>query len=219
MREGSGEADYLAYLVFVGVCGFVDGEPRRDESRLDAVARIGSFVVDAGIGAVRHGERAVGRVLGELSLELEAVRLALHAHGMLQVALREHELHGVSVLAFALVALACVDYLTRVLDQLSLAVGEIAAPVDVAHLAGKRVDNLEVGIGVAVSAGHATLMDGNLDGVGNRVADRDPFGLVGDLAHVELAVFDDVVVGVRCGEKLVRHCEKRLRRRVRSFPG
>ena len=38
-------------------------------------------------------------------------------------------------------------------------------------------------------------MDGNLDGVGNHVADRDPFGLVGDLAHVELAVFDDVVVG------------------------
>ena len=55
-------------------------------------------------------------------------------------------------------------------------------------------------------------MDGNLDGVGNYVADRDPFGLVGDLADVELAVFDDVVVGVRCGEKLVRHCEKRLRR-------
>ena len=138
---------------------------------------------------------------------------------MLQIALREHELHGVSSLALVLVALACVDYLTRVLDQLSLAVGEIAAPVDVAHLAGKRVDNLEVGIGVAVSAGHTTLMDGNLDGVGNYVADRDPFGLVGDLAHVELAVFDDVVVGVRCGEKLVCHCEKRLRRRVRSFPG
>ena len=111
-----GEVDCLAYLVFVGVCGFVDGEPRRDEGRLDAVARIGSFVVDAGIGAVQHGERAVGRVLGELGLELEAVRLALHAHGMLQVALREHELDGVSVLAFALVALACVDYLTRVLD-------------------------------------------------------------------------------------------------------
>ena len=218
LREGSGEADYLAYLVFVGVCGFVDGESRWDESRLDAVAWIDSFVIDVGVGAVRHGERAVGGVLGELGLELEAVRLALHAHGMLQVALREHELDGVSSLALVLVALACVDYLTRVLDQLSLAVGEIAAPVDVAHLAGKRVDNLEVGIGVAVSAGHATLMDGNLDGVGNHIADRDPFGLVGDLAHVELAVFDDVVVGVRCGEKLVRHGEKRLRRRVGPSP-
>ena len=216
LREGGGEADHLAYLVFVGVCGFVDGEPRRDEGCLDAVARIGSLVVDADMGAVRHGECAVGGVLGELSLELEAVRLPLHAHGMLQVALREHELHG--VVALALVALACVDYFTRVLNQLSLAVGEIAAPVDVAHLAGKRVDNLEVGIGVAVSAGRTTLMDGNLDGVGNHVADRDPLGLVGDLAHVELAVFDDVVVGVRCGEKLVRHGEKRLRRRVGPSP-
>ena len=52
LREGSGEADYLAYLVFVGVCGFVDGEPRRDESRFDAVARIDSFVIDVGVGAV-----------------------------------------------------------------------------------------------------------------------------------------------------------------------
>ena len=218
LREGGGEADQLANLVFVGVCGFVDGEPRRDEGRLDAVARIGSLVIDAGVGAVRHGERAVGGVLGELGLELETVRLALHAHGMLQVALREHELDGVSVLAFALVALACVDYLTRVLDQLSLIVGEIAAPVDVAHLEGEHIDNLEVGVGVAVSAGHATLMYGNLDGVGNRVADRDPFGLVGSFVHIELAVFDDVVVGVRRGEKLVRHGEKRLRRRVRTLP-
>ena len=137
---------------------------------------------------------------------------------MLQIALREHELDGVSVLAFALVALACVDYLTRVLDQLSLIVGEIAAPVDVAHLEGEHIDNLEVGVGVAVSAGHATLMHGNLDGVGNRVADRDPFGLVGSFAHIELAVFDDVVVGVRRGEKLIRHGEKRLRCRVRTLP-
>ena len=52
LREGSGEADYLAYLVFVGVCGFVDGESRWDESRLDAVARIDSFVIDVGVGAV-----------------------------------------------------------------------------------------------------------------------------------------------------------------------
>ena len=161
--------DHLAFFVFVGVCGLVDGEPRRDESRLDAVARIGSLVIDAGVGAVRHGERAVGRVLGELSLELEAVRLALHAHGMLQIALRECEFNGVSVPA--LVSSACVDYLARVLDQLSLAVGKIAAPVDVAHLAGKHVDNLEVGVGVAVSAGRATLVHGNLDGVGNHVAD------------------------------------------------
>ena len=212
LRERGSEVDYLAYLVFVGVCGFIDGELRWDERRLDVVAWVGSLFVDAGIGAVRHGERAVGGVLGEDSLELEAVRLAPHTHGMLQVALRELELHGVAALAF--VSLACVDHFARVLNQLSLAVGEIAAPVDVAHLAGKCVDNLEVGIGVAVSAGHATLMDGNLDGVGNYVANRDPFGLVGDLAHVELPVFDDVVVGVRCGEKLVRHCEKRLRRRV-----
>ena len=169
LREGGGEADHLAFFVFVGICSFVDGEPRRDEGRLDAVARIGSLVIDAGVGAVRHGERAVGRVLGELSLELEAVRLALHAHGMLQIALRECEFNGVSVPA--LVSSACVDYLARVLDQLSLAVGKIAAPVDVAHLAGKHVDNLEVGVGVAVSAGRATLVHGNLDGVGNHVAD------------------------------------------------
>ena len=169
--EGGGETDHLAFFVFVGVCGLVDGEPRRDEGRLDAVARMGSLVIDTGIGAVRHRERAVGGVLDELSFELETVRLALHAHGMLQVALREHELDGVSILAFALVALACVDYLTRVLDQLSLAVGKIAAPVDVAHLAGEVVDDLKVGVGVAVSAGHATLVHGNLDGVGNHVAD------------------------------------------------
>ena len=163
--------DHLAFFVFVGVCGLVDGEPRRDESRLDAVARIGSLVIDAGVGAVRHGERAVGRVLGELGLELEAVRLAPHAHGMLQVILREHELNGVAALAIVLVALTCIDHLTCVLDQLSLIVGKIAAPVDVAHLAGKHVDNLEVGVGVAVSAGRATLVHGNLDGVGNHVAD------------------------------------------------
>ena len=141
---------------------------------------------------------------------------ALHAHGVGEVVARELELHR--VLGGRGVPMPFVDDFACALDALPLAVCEVSRPVDVTHFVGQDVDDLEIGVRVAVSAGHASLVHGNVDGVGDDVAEGDPLGLVRRLRDFELADVGDVVFGVRHGEKLVRHGEEGLRRRIDAGP-
>ena len=200
-----GVAHDVTDLPLIAVRDLVDREDRLEQVRLHGVGGHLPRSVDEGVGGVPHVEVAVGGVLRERRAEDELVALTAHRHGGQEVAV---ELKADGVLGGVLVV-ALVDHPARAVEAAPVRSHEVARPVDVAHLRGQHVNDVERGVVVSHAAVDALLVLLEVDGVGDLVAHRDPLGPV-DALHGLLARLGRLV-GVGQRQELAAQREDRLR--------
>ena len=170
----NGVCDGIVHLVFILVCGFVDGEHGFHQQRVHVVRGKLAALVDEHIAGVANKEVAVQPlaalwVFGQFRFEDKEVMLALHLHSLQVIGV---ELEANRVFHWVLV-IAFVDDATGILYAGAAFIGEVAGTVYIAHFIRQDIDDVEIGISVSATTINALLVRGEIDGVDDFVAKGD----------------------------------------------
>ena len=180
----NGIGDDVTDLVLVLVSRLVDRELRFEQVDAYDIGVDTTLIVDVQVRFVVNIERSpvivrdAGRILDELRLEDELVVLTTQTH-VLQVALLKLEAHGVGVRHGVVTVESDGASLGR--DVIAVLVEQLTGTIDVLHLDGEQVDNLEITVVIAPTAVDALTVDLEVNRELDLIVDGNTLGLVRSL--------------------------------------